>query len=50
MATLEAKGEILVGSPQTIQQLQGKNLLGLPWELLKKLNSGGKKWQGKSHQ
>jgi hypothetical protein len=50
MATLETRGEILVGGLQTIQQLQGKSLLVLPWELMKKLNSGGKKWQGKSHQ
>jgi hypothetical protein len=40
----------MVGDLRTIQQLQRKNLLDILLELLKKFNSGGQNWQGKSHQ
>uniref|UniRef100_A0A0A9F737 Uncharacterized protein n=1 Tax=Arundo donax TaxID=35708 RepID=A0A0A9F737_ARUDO len=50
MPTLETRGEILAGGLQIIQQLQGRSTLVLLLELSKKFSSGGRNWQGKSHQ
>jgi hypothetical protein len=47
---LEARGVIMVGDLETIQQLQGKSLLVLLLVVLKKFNPGGQIWQDKSHQ